>query len=128
MLIKIRKKFSKAQASLEYAALIGVVIGAIIIMSVFMKRAVEGRLRTSSDQVGDQFDIEAGNYEYSSHLEDSEVTYTSFGATDNDPDISGLSPDFNYTRTTQGEGVQIQVTTDAGTRTINETTRTESYR
>jgi len=128
MLIRIRKKFNKAQASLEYAALIGVVIGAIIIMSVFMRRAVEGRLRTSSDQVGDQFDIEAGNYRYTSSLEDQEVTYTSYGATENDPDLSGLSPDFGYQRTTQGEGVQIQVTTDAGTRSIVENTRTESYR
>ena len=52
----MRKRFSKrGQSTLEYAVLIVVIIAALIAMQVYIKRGVQGRLRESSDQIGEQF-------------------------------------------------------------------------
>jgi uncharacterized protein (UPF0333 family) len=46
----------KAQNTLEYALLIAVVVGAFVIMQIYGKRGVEGKLRSSADDIGSQFD------------------------------------------------------------------------
>ena len=52
----MRKCFSKrGQSTLEYAVLIVVIIAALIAMQVYLKRGIQGRMRESSDQIGDQF-------------------------------------------------------------------------
>ena len=50
---------TKGQSTLEYVILIGFVVAALIAMGVYMKRGVQGKLKESSDQVGDQYS--AGN-------------------------------------------------------------------
>ena len=45
----------KGQSTLEYAIIIAVIAGALIWMSVYMRRCVEGRMRSSADQIGDQY-------------------------------------------------------------------------
>ncbi|MCF7875370.1 MAG: hypothetical protein K9L99_05875 [Candidatus Omnitrophica bacterium] len=55
MLIKLKK----AQSTLEYAALFAVVIGAIIAGQVYFKRGVQGKLKSSADQVGEQYSFGA---------------------------------------------------------------------
>ena len=50
---------ARGQSTLEYAVLATVVIGALLAMSVYMKRGLSGRLRTATEQVGDQFVPEA---------------------------------------------------------------------
>ncbi len=52
MLRMFRKR---GQSTLEYAVLIVVIIAALIAMQVYLKRGLQGRLRESSDQIGDQF-------------------------------------------------------------------------
>jgi len=52
MLRMLRKR---GQSTLEYAVLIVVIIAALIAMQVYLKRGLQGRLRESSDQIGDQF-------------------------------------------------------------------------
>ncbi len=52
---------TKAQSTLEYVILLGVVVAALIAMNVYIKRSAEGRLRESTDQIGEQYD--AGNTE-----------------------------------------------------------------
>ena len=47
---------AKGQSTLEYVILIGFVVAALIAMGVYMKRGAEGRLRESTDQIGDQYD------------------------------------------------------------------------
>jgi uncharacterized protein (UPF0333 family) len=49
----IKKK--SGQAILEYAIMLGVVIAALLIMQVFVKRGYEGSLKASSDKMGEQF-------------------------------------------------------------------------
>ncbi len=45
----------KGQSTLEYGILVAVVVGALILMSIYMKRGLQGRLKSSTDDVGDQF-------------------------------------------------------------------------
>ncbi len=49
------KRKKKAQSILEYAILMGIIIAVIIAIQVYVKRAVQGRLKSSADAIGDQF-------------------------------------------------------------------------
>jgi len=42
----------RAQTTLEYAYLIGIVAAAIIVMLVYISRGFQGNLRTLSEQIG----------------------------------------------------------------------------
>lgn len=53
MFIRLNKR--KAQSTLEYAVIIGVVVGALIMMQVYVKRGLQGRMKQASDDIGDQF-------------------------------------------------------------------------
>ena len=46
----------KGQSTLEYAVLIAVVVAALLAIQIYMKRGVEGKLRSASDDIGQQFD------------------------------------------------------------------------
>ena len=45
----------RGQSTLEYAVLIVVIIAALVAMQVYLKRGIQGRMRESSDQIGEQF-------------------------------------------------------------------------
>lgn len=46
---------SRGQSTLEYVILVGFVVAALIAMGVYMKRGFQGKLRESTDQVGQQY-------------------------------------------------------------------------
>ncbi len=46
---------TKAQSTLEYVILIGVVVAALIAMGIYMKRGAQGQLRQAADQIGEQY-------------------------------------------------------------------------
>jgi hypothetical protein len=50
---------TRAQSVLEYAVIVFVAVAALLAMNIYMKRASEGKLRESSDRLGQQFDMEA---------------------------------------------------------------------
>jgi Flp pilus assembly pilin Flp len=50
MLIKRR-----AQSTLEYSLIVAVVVGALIAMQVYVKRGVQGRLKSATDDIGEQY-------------------------------------------------------------------------
>lgn len=50
---------SRGQSTLEYVILTGFIVAALIAMGVYMKRGIQGKLRESTDQVGEQYS--AGN-------------------------------------------------------------------
>ena len=57
----------KGQSTVEYAIIVAVVISALLVMQFWMRRGVMGKLRDSTDQIGDQFnpfeashDLDAG--------------------------------------------------------------------
>lgn len=68
----------KGQSTLEYAVVIAVVVGALLAMQVYIKRGIQGKLRQSSDDIGEQFSpgYTTGTY----------VTYSNINSTE---DISG---------------------------------------
>lgn len=51
MLIQMKR----AQSTLEYALLIGVVVGALLGMQTYLKRSIQGRMQIIGDQMGDQY-------------------------------------------------------------------------
>lgn len=56
----------KGQSTLEYAMIIVFVVAALLAIQIYMKRGVQGKLRESADQVGEQFD--AGNTSVTSNM------------------------------------------------------------
>ena len=45
----------KGQSTVEYAVLTAIIIGALLTIQTYVKRGVQGRLKSSSDDIGDQF-------------------------------------------------------------------------
>ncbi len=45
----------RGQSTLEYAVVIAVVTAALLGMQFFMKRGVQGRLRSATDDIGEQY-------------------------------------------------------------------------
>lgn len=50
------KDMHKGQSTLEYAVIIVVVSAALLAMQIYMKRGVQGKMRESTDSIGEQFD------------------------------------------------------------------------
>lgn len=53
MLMRLRNK--RAQSILEYAVIVGVVVAGLLAMQVYIKRGLEGKLRSSADDIGEQY-------------------------------------------------------------------------
>jgi len=62
-----RIKKSRAQSTLEYAILIGVIVAGLIAMQTYLKRGYQGKLRESADSMGDQFSPGYTTYNYTTH-------------------------------------------------------------
>ena len=45
----------RGQSTVEYAVIIAVVIAALLAIQLYMKRGLMGKLRESTDQIGEQF-------------------------------------------------------------------------
>lgn len=45
----------RGQSTLEYAVLIIIIIAALLSIQMYIKRGVQGRLKASTDDIGDQF-------------------------------------------------------------------------
>ncbi|MDP3723319.1 MAG: hypothetical protein Q8R91_07475 [Candidatus Omnitrophota bacterium] len=45
----------RGQSTLEYAVVIGVVAAALVVMQIYMKGGIQGKLREATDDVGEQF-------------------------------------------------------------------------
>ena len=54
----------RGQSTLEYAILVVVVIMALVAIQAYLKRGMQGRMRDSADQIGDQFSPEFTTYNY----------------------------------------------------------------
>ena len=51
----------RAQASVEYVILITLVLAALLVMSVYFRRGLQGKWKASVDEVGEQYDPLAMN-------------------------------------------------------------------
>ena len=54
-LINNKIKNKSGQSTLEYAILTVIVIGALMSIQIYVKRGVQGRLKSAGDDIGDQF-------------------------------------------------------------------------
>ena len=45
----------RGQSTLEYAVLATVIIGALLTIQVYIKRGVQGRLKSAADDIGEQY-------------------------------------------------------------------------
>jgi len=69
----------KGQSTLEYAVLIIVIIGALISIQVYIKRGVQGRLKSASDDIGDQYSPGNTNIIVAEHVKSHEKQTFSAG-------------------------------------------------
>ena len=53
----LNKRRQKGQSTLEYAILIIIIIGALLSIQVYIKRGIQGRLKSATDDIGDQFSV-----------------------------------------------------------------------
>lgn len=53
MFIRLRDK--KGQSTLEYAVIIAVVVAGLLAMQIYIERGLKGKLRTSTDNIGEQY-------------------------------------------------------------------------
>ncbi len=51
----LNRKRKKGQSTLEYAVLIVIIIGALLSIQFYIKRGIQGRLKSAADDIGDQF-------------------------------------------------------------------------
>jgi hypothetical protein len=51
-------RMRKAQSTLEYALLIGVVVGALLYMQNYLKRSIQGQIQKAGDQIGEAYSPE----------------------------------------------------------------------
>ena len=58
---------SRAQTTLEYAILIGVIVAGLIAMQVYVKRGFQGKLKENADSMGTQFSPGATTSNYTTH-------------------------------------------------------------
>ena len=72
----------KGQSTLEYVLLFSFVLAALIAMGAYMKRGTEGKIRESTDQIGDQYDARDTSSAYTivTHLKQTETTTAGGGS------------------------------------------------
>jgi uncharacterized protein (UPF0333 family) len=58
---------SRGQSTLEYVILLGFVVAALIAMGIYMKRGMAGKLRESTDQIGEQYSPEHTTSDYTTN-------------------------------------------------------------
>ena len=68
----------KAQSTIEYVILIIVIIGALLSIQVYIKRGIQGRLKSATDDIGDQFSV--GNTNVVKTMATKSSTNETFGA------------------------------------------------
>ncbi len=74
MLKALRK--IRGQSTLEYAILIIIIIGALLSIQVYIKRGVQGRLKSAADDIGEQYS--PGNTNITSTVRSSSQTQETF--------------------------------------------------
>ena len=71
-----------AQSTVEYAVLAAVVVGALLVMQIYMKRGFSGKLKESTDRVGGQFTPATATYKLTSTVDGTrKATTTVIGET-----------------------------------------------
>ncbi len=54
----------KGQSLLEYSLILAAIVVGILFMATYVRRGVQGRLKSSGDDIGEQFSVGGPGYEY----------------------------------------------------------------
>lgn len=73
-MLNIRNR--KGQSTLEYAILIIIIIAALLSLQTYIKRGVQGRLKSATDDIGDGYSTAAGANYYKETVSISNTTET----------------------------------------------------
>lgn len=57
----------RGQSTLEYALLIAAVVAGLVVMQMYVKRGMAGRLKSATDELGEQYDPTAFNSNYTTN-------------------------------------------------------------
>ena len=57
----MRRMKKKGQTTLEYMVVIVILLAAFLAMQVYIRRGLQGRMKSSIDELGDQYDPRAAN-------------------------------------------------------------------
>jgi len=63
----------RGQSALEYGVLLTIIVAAIIVMQVYIKRGIQGRFKESADDIGEQFD--PGHQVYESYVKSNSTVH-----------------------------------------------------
>ena len=61
--MRIVHRFNKGQSTLEYAILVIVVIAALLTISAYVKKGIQGRAKSATDDIGGQYEPNNTNYD-----------------------------------------------------------------
>lgn len=100
----LRKK--KAQSTLEYAVLIIIVIGALLSIQVYIKRGIQGRLRSAADDIGDQYKVGSHMWNRTTHFKSNTGETFAAGAGSNSYLIQRETTDVLYNEDMFGNAEQ----------------------
>jgi len=69
---------SRAQSTMEMALLVLVIVAALFAMQVYLKRGIQGRMRSNIESIGSQYDPAATNSFYEiNHISNTKTTTVS---------------------------------------------------
>ena len=102
----------KGQSTLEYAMIIMVIAAGIIAMQVYMKRGIQGKLRSSTDSIGKQYSAGKTTSLVTTTKMAESATKDTFGLDSTGTFVQGLSryeivDDSEIQQTATGDGAEI---------------------
>jgi len=98
----------RGQSILEYAILIAIVIAAVVLMQVYVKRSYQGRLKHEADSLGTQYSQGHTTGRTTVTTSSNSVTYTG-GVTDTADNPNGGDPLITQSGITVDQGVSVTV-------------------
>jgi hypothetical protein len=123
-------KVKQAQSILEYAILIAIVIAAVVVMQVYMKRGISGRLKDSTDRISGGESFSASNTTTYQHSLTGQRNIVELTATDDNSSkiagVIGYAGDKTEIANITGSGAYSAGTTSSASTTSNSFSRTDS--
>jgi len=98
------------QSTLEYALIIAVVIAAFLAINAYMKRGIQGKLRESIDEIGEQYSAGYTTSNYTIKQEGDIKTKEEFGVANQGISTYNITQAANTTRSAVGGNAKEQVT------------------
>jgi hypothetical protein len=133
--VRIMLRRNNGQSIVEYAVLLGVVIAALLIMQMFIKRGYQGGLKESADKFGEQFSA-GGTTIHQNRTMEGNQTITEEVATDATinnfvpagmGDATGTIAGGAVSLSTRSGATQVATTQTATDAAATERTRTNEY-